>query len=99
MWMLMARAPKPDMPVWPGRHCLAMLDAIAWPGLWAAVIATAPFGTGIVGRTTLAVVAFCGAHRLHLAMFRNERYWFTARRWGGPLAGLAALGAMLRLFS
>jgi hypothetical protein len=49
MWLLMARAPRPDVPVWPGRHCLAMLDAIAWPGLWAAVIVTAPFGTGIVG--------------------------------------------------
>jgi hypothetical protein len=99
MWVLIARAPKPNVAYWPRRSWLASLDAVAWPALWAAAIVTVPFSTGIVGNVGLSFVVLVDARRLHTAILRNERYWFTIRRWGLPLAGLVAVGAATNLLS
>ena len=84
MWVLISRAPREDAAYWPGRRLLAMLDAVAWPMLWAVAVIKAPFST-------------VAARRTHRAVFRNERYWFTIWRWGLALAGLAAVGAATKL--
>lgn len=34
MWLLFTRAPPQDAPYWPGRRCLAAVDAVVWPGLY-----------------------------------------------------------------
>jgi hypothetical protein len=99
MWVLTARTPRPSVAHWPGRYWLASLDAVAWPAPWAAASVTAPFSIGIVGRVALSLIVLVAARRLHTATFRNERHWFTIRRWGLPLAGLIAVGAATNLLS
>lgn len=99
MWVVISRELRPDATYWPGRRWLALVDALAWPMLWAVAIVKAPFGTGLVGVTAMAFVAFVAARRSRTALFRNERYWFTARRWGLALAGFATVGAATKLLS
>lgn len=70
------------------------MDAIAWPALWIVLIATAPAATGVTGWVSAGLIALVAIRRLHQAISRNERYWFTTWRWGAPivlmmLAGLA----------
>lgn len=38
MWMVLAREPLPDAADWPGRHTLALVDAVGWPVAWAAFV-------------------------------------------------------------
>lgn len=97
MWLLIARAPRRDAAYWTGRRWLALLDAVAWPILWAAAIIKAPFSTGLVGAVAVSLLVAVAARRSHRAIFRNERYWFTTWRWGLALAGLAAVGAATKL--
>lgn len=96
MWMLIARAPAPDMPYWPGRRFVALLDALVWPMLVAAVVINLPHAPGLVGPVALAVSAFFGARRAAVALWNNSRYRFTTIRVGAPLAALLVLGAMLK---
>ena len=97
MWLLIARAPRQDAAYWPGRRWLALLDAAAWPMLWAAAVIKAPFSTGLAGAVAVSLLVVVAARRSHRAILRNERYWFTTWRWGLALAGLAAVGAATKL--
>jgi hypothetical protein len=97
MWLLVARAPLPDLPYWPGRRWLAVLDALLWPVAWVALIRVAPASVGLVGPFVAAVAALCAAGRLHRAIWRNQRYQFTTWRWGRILAGLLLMGGVLKL--
>lgn len=97
MWMLYARAPTPHASYWPGRKWLALLDAIAWLGLVATLVARAPLDTGIVGPMVLALCCLLGVRRCVWALWRNEQYHFTTWRLGVPLAMLLALGVMLKV--
>ena len=97
MWIFMARPARPDASHWAGRRALAAIDAIAWPVLWLALIAIAPFDTGVVGWIAIGVLALAAMRRAHRAIFRNERYWFTTARWGVPAAMLIAVGLTLNL--
>lgn len=99
MWLVIARAPRQDAAYWLGRRWLALLDAVAWPGLWAVAVVKAPFSTGLVGPVAVLLLVAVAARRSHRAIFRNERYWFTTWRWGLVLAGFAAVGAATKLLS
>lgn len=99
MWLLYARAPVPDAQLWPGRRLLALLDAVVWPGLIAAMVGSLSMQTGIVGSLTLALCVLFGVRRCVRALWRNERYQFTTWRCGLPLAVLLAIGAALKLMA
>lgn len=99
MWLLISRGPRPDATYWPGRRWLALIDAIAWPILCVVAIFKAPFGTGLFGVTAIVLAALVAARRSRTALCRNERYWFTTRRWGLILASLAAVGAATKMLS
>jgi hypothetical protein len=99
MWIFMARPARPDAFPWAGRRAWALIDAIAWPALWIALIANAPFTVGVVGWTAMGLVCLAAVSRARRALWRNERYWFTTRRWGVPFAALLAVGFAIRLLA
>ncbi|MFT3955744.1 MAG: hypothetical protein QM722_15560 [Piscinibacter sp.] len=97
MWLLFARAPPPDVQVWPGRRALAFVDAVAWPVGLAALILSTPFPSGVMG---MSAVAFCAVEvfrRGYRAIFQNHRYHFTTWHWGRRLAFVVAFGYALKL--
>lgn len=71
---------------------MAIVDAIVWPVLWLALLALAPFDLGVVGWVTMGLAGLAAVSRTYRAIWRNERYWFTTRRWGVPTAILVAIG-------
>jgi hypothetical protein len=97
MWVLFARAPPPDAPYWPGRRCLAAVDAVAWP--FAAWYGLGPFAGsgGLVVGLAMALLIVSAARRLFTALLVNHRYQFTTWRWGRVLVGMLAVGAVLRV--
>lgn len=97
MWLLFARAPPPDVRVWPGRRALALVDAVAWPAGLAALTLGVPFPTGVVGICAVACCAVAVFRRAYQAAFENHRYHFTTWRWGRRLAFVLAFGYALRL--
>ena len=97
MWLLVARAPPPDAPYWPGRRLLAAVDALAWPLLWVVVFSHAPKPVGLVGPFVAAVALLCAMRRLHRALFLNHRYRFATWRWGRVGAGLLVIGIITKL--
>lgn len=99
MWILFARAPKPDAAYWPGRRWLAALDAIVWPALWVVAVARAPVATGIVGSVVMAIAMVSAASRFHRALWHNERYWFTTWRWGVQVAKFALMVWAIKLLA
>jgi hypothetical protein len=99
MWILFARSPKPDAPHWAGRRCLAALDGLVWPALLISLVIHAPYPMGVFGQVLIALAAIAALRRLRLALLRNERYWFTLRRWGMPLAVLLAVGEVLKVMA
>jgi len=97
MRLVITRAPRQDAAYWPGRRWLALLDALAWPALWAIAAIEAPFSTGLVGAVALSFLGVIAARRSHTAVFRNERYWFTTWRWGRVVAAMLLTGVVLKL--
>ena len=96
MWMLVAREPTPDAPYWPGRNCLAAVDATAWPVAWALLLAHAPVPVGLVGPFVYAVALLCGIERVHRALCQNHRYRFTTWRWGRAAVMLILTSVVLK---
>lgn len=99
MWIFMTRPPRPDASQWAGRRTLALIDAIAWPVLWLAAIAAAPFDMGAFGWVFMGLACLAAVVRARRAIWCNERYWFTTSRWGAPIAMLIAIGLAIGLFS
>lgn len=99
MWILIARAPRTDAVVWPGRLGLAALDAVVWPALWILAVANVQIPTGIVGKVVVAVAILSAVRRLYQAVTHNERYRFTTWRWGVPLATGVLLWASIRVIA
>jgi|SRR6185437_2445347 len=98
MWLVIQqRQPRPDVPVWPGRKALAALDAVAFPAAWIVAIAKAPFDIGLLGAAVSAIVILVAIGRLARAIFKNERYRFSAWRWGRLLVVLLVLAVILKL--
>lgn len=96
MWMILARAPRPNARHWPGRRLLALIDAIIWPAAFAVGVQQLPVQTGVIGQVLLAaclLAAVCGAWR---AAFANRQYRFTTVGVVGPIALLLALAVLLK---
>lgn len=96
MWILFARAPRPDAAYWPGRRWLALMDGLAWPSLMLWVIAAGPIG-GVVGVVAVSVTIGFAILRAHRALFLNERYRFTTWELGRVGSGLLAIGVLAKL--
>ncbi len=97
MWMIFARAPRPDARHWPGRRVLAMIDAVAWPAALAMGLAQLPLQTGALGQVLLAACLLAAVRRGWRAVFANGQYRFTTVGVAGPLALLLAFGALLKI--
>lgn len=97
MWVIFARAPPPDAVVWPGRRALALVDAVAWPVAWAALVLGLPVSSGLAGLVALALCALSAFTRAHRAIAHNHRYHFTTWRWGRRLVVVLAIGYALKL--
>jgi hypothetical protein len=50
MWTFLFPSARADAPYWPGRRCLAVVDALTWPLSWVWVANHAPWPTGIALR-------------------------------------------------
>ena len=99
MLIVIARAPQPDAPHWPGRTGLAVIDAVAWPLFWIVLLRHVPVSTGTVGPVGCALAALGAIVRLQRALRMNHRYRFTTWRWGKVLASLLLVGEVLKLAS
>ena|SRR5438309_629957 len=97
MWLVLLRPPRPDAPQWPGRHALALVDAVAWPLAWIAFASHLPARGGLVGGFVVALACLCALTRAWRAVCENHRYFFTTWRWGKPLLWLLMLGWLLKL--
>lgn len=97
MWVIFARAPLPDVTVWPGRRVLALIDAVVWPAVLAALVLSLPVSTGLAGVVALALCVVAALTRMHRAVAFNHRYHFTTWRWGGRLVFVLAVGYALKL--
>ncbi len=95
MWVLIPSAPRPDAPQWPGRRWLSLVDAVAWPAGWLVAVSIVP-KPGVLGLVIVALSMFFAVRRCRSALFKNERYRFTTWRWGIPVMGLVALGALIK---
>lgn len=93
--MLVARAPRPDAPLWPGRQLLSVVDAVAWPAAGLAAMSLVP-KAGVVGLIVDCLLVLMTVRRTSTALFRNERYRFTTFRWGIPVITLVALGIAMK---
>lgn len=96
MWLLVAREPRQDAPQWTGRRGLAALDAVVWPAAAFLLIYMASEPLGAVGPVAISAVLVASLVRLHRAICRNHRYWFTTSRWGGVALGLMLVGAAIK---
>jgi hypothetical protein len=97
IWMTHVRAQLPDAKVWPGRHAFALIDAIAWPAMWAAFASQLPVPGGVAGLCLLAICTVATPRRAYRAVMHNHRYHFTTWRWGRHLTALLAVGYALKL--
>lgn len=77
MWILFARAPRPDAVIWPGRTVLAVLDALLWPALLSWTVFALPGASGITRPVILAIAMLSAMMRLQCAVWSNHRYRFT----------------------
>jgi small-conductance mechanosensitive channel len=97
MWIIVTRTPKPDAAYWPGRRHLAVVDALAWPTFWVALVAIAPFSAGVIGIIVVAIALVAAVLRVQRAILSNERYWFTTWRWGAPLFAIVVAGYVMKV--
>ncbi|MEO5686945.1 MAG: hypothetical protein ABIR54_06240 [Burkholderiaceae bacterium] len=97
MWLVVVRESRPDVPFWPGRRVLAVVDAAAWPLAWVLLAKQAPAPVGIVGPFVIAVAALSAAMRLYRAIWINHRYWFTTWRWARIIGALLLMSEVLKL--
>jgi hypothetical protein len=96
-WVIFARAPPPDVVVWPGRRALALVDAVAWPVAWASFVIGATMPLGLAGQFALAYCGIAAVQRAYRAVIQNHRYHFTTWRWGRWLVLVLAFGYSLKL--
>ena len=97
MFLIIARAPRPDVVVWPGRRWLASVDAIAWPVLTVLLVMNSSFSAGLVGSVATSMAALLLLRRLSRAWLCNVSYRFATLAWARGLGALLALGVSLKL--
>jgi hypothetical protein len=96
MWIVLARPAQSDMPYWPGRRWVAVLDALAWPAIWIVMLRHAQAELGLVAPVICAAAILAGLGRVRTAVWHNERYRFTTWRWGRVVVGLMAVGLLIK---
>jgi hypothetical protein len=97
MLVIFARAPTADAKVWPGRHALALVDALAWPVACVALVLRLSVSSGLVGHCIIAGCAVSALARVYRAVVNNHRYHFTTWRWGRWTAILLGFGFALKV--
>lgn len=97
MWLVLTRAPLPDMPYWPGRRMLALVDAVGWPAGWIVLATQLPQPAGIVGPMVIALAMLSAIGRVHRAAWQNHRYRFTTWRWARVALGLLLIALVLKV--
>lgn len=97
MWMIFARAPRPDARHWPGRRVFALIDAVIWPAALALGVQQLPVLTGMLGQVLLAACLLAAVRRAWRAAWINHQYRFTTVGVVGPIAFLLAFAALLKL--
>lgn len=97
VWIVVQRAPAPDLPVWSGRRWLAAIDAVAWPVALGFLLGRVPGKAGLMLPMASAVLVLWGLSRLHTALWLNHRYRFTTWRVSGILAVLMIVGLVLKI--
>lgn len=97
MWLVLTRAPLPDMPYWPGRRMLALVDAVGWPAGWIVLATQLPQPAGIVGPMVIALAMLIAIGRVHRAAWQNHRYRFTTWRWARVALGLLLIALVLKV--
>lgn len=98
LWWWMRR-PRADATRWRGRVVVALLDAVLWPGAWIVLALSHGRSLGAVGQAVFVLAVIALAMRVRTALFRNERYFFTTRRWAVPLLGLVVYAGALKIFA
>jgi len=96
MFVLIAREARPDAPGWPGRRALALVDALAWPVVWALLAWHAPMPGALIWLVT-AFAVLIAPLRAYTALFANHRYWFTTWLWARVLALLMLIAIVLKV--
>jgi len=96
MWIVFARAPRPDAAYWPGRRWLAAIDAMVWPILILWAVVSIPGGPGVAKPVLGAIALLFAFARLVRAIWSNHRYWFTTSWTLRALAVLLMLGLALK---
>ncbi|MCW5658813.1 MAG: hypothetical protein KIT60_14010 [Burkholderiaceae bacterium] len=96
MVFVLFRSARPSAPQWLGRRWLAALDAVLWPAIWIALVASLPVDGGVVGAVVIGVAALFACERLVRAVLNNERYWFTTWRWGRWVVIALASGLLIK---
>ena len=97
MALIFVREVRPDAHAWRGRKLLALLDAVAWPGIWIFAVRHAPFDTAAVGDFIVAAAVVIAGLRTVKALSQNERYRFTTWRWGRFALALIVVGLLLKM--
>lgn len=97
MWVIFARAPVPEQPVWPGRRLLAVIDAAAWPAVLAIGIVHMPWHSGLAGHFFISLCVTTAMRRVWRACLANHRYRFATVWVVATFAWLLATGALLKL--
>lgn len=92
----MTRKQRPDTVYWRGRRLLALLDALAWPTAWVAIILLSPYRLGLIGATALVLLMFSAMRRSRRALWRNHRYRFSTVKWGRLLLWAVLISAILK---
>ena len=95
MWLLFTRAPPQDAPYWPGRRCLAAVDAVVWPGLYWLLLSQIDEAGGLFIALLKSLLALSAARQLQVALLMNHRYRFRTWRWGWCLARVVAIATLL----
>ena len=98
MWLVIARAPRPDAPQWPGRRALAVVDALLWPACLMLAALHLPPRAGIVQGAVVAISCFAALRGVYRAALNNRRYRFTTWQVARWMAALLALGVILKLW-
>ena len=96
MWMVIAREPRGDAPIWHGRKVCALVDALVWPLAFAIVALVLPLA-GLAAPVIGGIALVIAVRRAARALFRNERYRFTTSRLVVPVFVLVSIGVLVRL--
>jgi hypothetical protein len=97
MWIFIAPRPQIEHHVWVGHRSLAVLDAIGWPFLFAAVLYRQAWAFTLLESVLTWGLVLLALGRARRAWWFNGRYRFTTWIWGRRCAALLLLGALVRL--